>query len=59
MGVQLDSGDRLNSILTGSKNIIISGKTKNRETFSQTRYAVISDGKPAIFLKEFFNSLED
>jgi|TARA_B110000037_G_C17055967_1_gene479796 hypothetical protein len=53
MGVQVDSGDRLDSILTGSKNIIISGKTNNGQTFSQTGYTIISGGKPAIFLKEF------
>ena len=53
MGVQVDSGDRLDSILTGSKNIIISGKTNNGQTFSQTGYTIISGGKTAIFLKEF------
>jgi len=54
MGVQVDNADRLGPILTGSKNIIISGKTKNGAIFSQTGYTVISGGNPAIFLKEFF-----
>ncbi|ARV05287.1 hypothetical protein BTO04_00635 [Polaribacter sp. SA4-10] len=54
MGVQVDTGDWFGTILAGSKNIMISGKTKNGDTFSQTGYTVITGGKPAIFLKEFF-----
>jgi hypothetical protein len=54
MGVQVDTGDWFGTILAGSKNIIISGKTKNGHTFSQTGYTVITGGKPAIFLQEFF-----
>jgi hypothetical protein len=54
MGVQVDSGDWTGPISAGSKNIMISGKTKNGETFSQEGYTAISGGKPSIFLKEFF-----
>jgi hypothetical protein len=54
MGIQVDSGDRFGGLLSGAKNIIISGKTKEGDLFSQTGYTVISGGTPAIFLKEFF-----
>lgn len=54
MGVQVDSGDRLGAFVDGSKNVMITGKAKDGSHFSQTGYTVISNGKPAIFLKEFF-----
>lgn len=54
MGVQVDNADRLGPILAGSKNIIISGKTKKGYIFSQKGYTVISGENPTIFLKEFF-----
>lgn len=54
MGVQVDSGDRAGQLMAGSKYIMISGKTEKGETFSQFGYTIISGGKPAVFLKEFF-----
>ncbi|WKK83722.1 hypothetical protein QYS48_15705 [Marivirga arenosa] len=54
MGVQVNDGYWLDSILVGSKNIIISAKTKKGDIFSQTGYTVIKGEKPAIFLKQFF-----
>lgn len=54
MGVKVESGERFGTIPVGGKHIIISGKTKSGDTFSQTGYTVISGGEPAIFLKEFF-----
>ena len=53
MGVQVDKGDRFGVITSGMKNIIISGKTKDGNTFAQTGYTAISGGQPAIFLKKF------
>lgn len=55
MGVRVDSGERYGEFSVGSKYIMISGKTANGDTFSQMGYTVISNGEPAIFLKEFFN----
>lgn len=54
MGVHVDTGDRAGQLTAGSKYIMISGKTEKGATFSQFGYTIISGGKPAIFLKEFF-----
>lgn len=54
MGVQVDHGDVVTPFSPDMKNIIISGKTEKGEVFSQTGYTAVSNGKPAIFLKEFF-----
>ena len=53
MGVEVDSGDRVGEFMSGSKNIIISGKTKEGEQFFGRGYTVISSGNPAIFLQVF------
>lgn len=54
MGVQVDSGERTSVIPVGTRNIMISGKTEKGTTFSQSGMTVISNGKPAIFLHEFY-----
>ena len=54
MGVQVDSGDRFGAFIEGSKNIMITGKTKDGSNFSQSGYTVISGGRIAVFLQEFF-----
>lgn len=54
MGIEVDSGQRFGGIVPGMKNIIISGKTKEGQIYSQTGYTVISGGEPAIFLREFW-----
>ena len=53
MGVQVDSGERIGPLTVGSKYVMISGKTQDGHTFSQTGYTVVSAGDPAIFLKVF------
>ncbi|WP_298904296.1 hypothetical protein [uncultured Psychroserpens sp.] len=55
MGVQVDSGRRIGEISSGMKRIIISGKTKDGDRFSQTGYTAVSGGDPAIFIKQFPN----
>ena len=53
MGVQVDSGKRAGEFSNGMKHIIISGKTKDGHSFTQTGYTVVSNGDPAIFIKQF------
>lgn len=53
MGVEVDTGDRVGEFVSGSKNIIISGKNKEGEMFFGRGYTAISNGSPAIFLQVF------
>lgn len=55
MGVQVDSGDRVGEFSNGMKHIMISGKTKDGHFFSQAACTVVSNGKPAIFIRQFPN----
>lgn len=53
MGVQVDSGERLNKLVPGIKGVAISGRTAEGHLFAQHNYTIISGDEPAIFLKTF------
>lgn len=53
MGVAVDNGDVVGKFTPGMKRIIITGRTDKGELISRTDLTVISNGKPAIFLRTF------
>ena len=53
MGVEVDSGDVVGKFTPGMKRIIISGRNDDGELITRTDLTVISNGKPAIFLRTF------
>ncbi|WP_430410954.1 hypothetical protein [Kordia sp.] len=53
MGVEVDNGELVGKFAPGMKRIIISGRTDSGELISRTDLTVISNGKPAIFLRTF------
>lgn len=53
MGVEVDNGDYVGKFAPGMKRIIITGRTENGELITRTDLTVISNGKPAIFLRTF------
>ncbi|MGH1384845.1 hypothetical protein [Kordia sp.] len=53
MGVEVDNGDYIGKFAPGMKRIIITGRTENGELITRTDLTVISNGKPAIFLRTF------
>ncbi len=53
MGVEVDSGDQVGKFAPGMKRIMITGRTDNGELITRNDLTVISNGKPAIFLRTF------
>ncbi|GLB51060.1 hypothetical protein NBRC110019_00990 [Neptunitalea chrysea] len=51
MGIEVDSGDRVSSLVLGAQNISITAKTPSGDTHTQFGLTTISAGEPAIFLK--------
>ncbi|WP_046755299.1 hypothetical protein [Kordia jejudonensis] len=53
MGVAVNDGKQVGKFSPGMKRIVISGKTDKGELISRTNLTVISNDKPAIFLRTF------
>ncbi len=56
MGVEVISGTRVNRLSAGMHNIMITGKTKDGQTYTLGNTTVVGAGEPAVFLKLFNTS---
>ncbi|MFB9077464.1 hypothetical protein ACFFLS_18360 [Flavobacterium procerum] len=53
MGVEVKSGNRVGPLRPGLKNIMITGKNKDGQTFTMGNLTCINPNEPAIFLHQF------
>ena len=53
MGVEVISGTRVNRLSAGMHNIMITGKTKDGQTYTSGNMTVVGAGEPAVFLRLF------
>lgn len=53
MGVEVKSGNRVGQLRPGLKNIMITGKNKDGQTFTMGNLTCINPNEPAIFLHQF------
>lgn len=53
MGVEVKSGNRVGQLRAGFKNIMITGKNKDGQTFTMGNLTCINPNEPTIFLHQF------
>ncbi|MDR7209102.1 hypothetical protein [Flavobacterium piscis] len=53
MGIEVTEGNRLGKLVTGMKNIMITGKNKDGKTVTMGNLTCLDPNEPALFLRQF------